>query len=166
VFMGIMSDLLIGELARRAAVSAPTIRYYEEIGLLLPSSRSAAGYRRYSRAALEELRFIGKAQALGFSLSEVREVLELSRSGQTPCARVLSLARQHLDTLDARIHQLQRFRDRLASELTKWDGRRTPTCRGLCEVIASAAEGDWVEEVRPRLGPHQRGRRRPRDTRV
>lgn len=82
-----MAGVLIGELAREAGVSAPTVRYDEEIGLLPPSSRTSGGYRRYTDAALHELRFIRKAQGPGFSLDEIREILKLSRTGETPCAQ-------------------------------------------------------------------------------
>src|SRR5918996_3065646 len=115
--MAKMSGLLIGEVAQRAGVSAPTVRYYEEIGLLPPARRSTAGYRRYSEDTVEELRFIRKAQALGFSLDEIAEILRLSRSGKTPCSHVLSLAHQHLAAVEERIRQLQQFKDHLAAEL-------------------------------------------------
>lgn len=91
-----MAGLLIGDVARRIGVSAPTIRYYESLGLLTTPGRSTAGYRRYTEAAVEELRFIKKAQGLGFSLDEVGEILTLTRAGRTPCAEVLSLGHQHL----------------------------------------------------------------------
>ena len=133
-----MAGLLIGQLAERAGVAAPTIRYYESIGLLAPPRRSAAGYRRYSEGTLEELAFIKKAQALGFSLEEVAEILRLSRAGEAPCDRVLSLAHQQLAAVDERIRQLQSFRDQLAAEVQKWDGKTTPTCDGLCQIITMA----------------------------
>lgn len=133
-----MAGLLIGDVAARTDVAAPTIRYYESIGLLKPPARSSAGYRRYSPDTVEELRFIKKAQALGFSLDEVAEILQLTRSGKTPCSRVLSLAHQHLAAVKERVRQLQQFRDQLAAELAKWDGRTEPTCRGLCQIIATA----------------------------
>ena len=139
--MGTMGGgLLIGEVAQRAGVSPATIRYYEDLGLLPPPARSSTGYRRYSASAVEELRFIRKAQALGFSLEEVSEILTLSRAGKAPCSRVLSLAQQHLAAVDERIRQLERFRGHLAAEIAKWDGTRTPTCRGLCQIIAATAE--------------------------
>ena len=141
-----MSSLLIGDVAERAGVAAPTIRYYESIGLLKPAARSSAGYRRYSEQTVEELRFIKKAQALGFSLDEVGEILTLSRSGKAPCEEVLSLAHQHLSAVDERLRQLHVFRDQLASELVKWDRQKTGvTCDGLCQFIADAAP-----EQRPR----------------
>jgi MerR family transcriptional regulator, mercuric resistance operon regulatory protein len=134
-----MAGLLIGEVAQPAGVSAPTIRYYEEIGLLAKPSRSATGYRRYSESTVQELKFIRKAQALGFSLDEIGEILKLSRSGELPCSHVRSLAHQHLAAVEGRIRQLQQFRDELAAEVTKWDEQQTAiTCEGLCQFIADA----------------------------
>ncbi|MGH9383596.1 MAG: heavy metal-responsive transcriptional regulator [Vicinamibacterales bacterium] len=135
-----MVGLLIGEVAKRAAVSAPTIRYYEELGLLTRALRSSAGYRRYLDGTIEELRFIRKAQALGFSLDEIGEILKLSRAGRTPCSHVLDLAKRHVTAIEERIRQLTRFRDQLAGEVAKWDGQREPTCQGLCQIIAGASE--------------------------
>ncbi len=134
-----MGGLLIGEVAKRAGVSTATIRYYEELGLLPSPPRSGGGYRRYSEATIEELQFIRKAQALGFSLDEITEILQLSRTGTAPCAHVLSLAHQHLAAVDERIRQLRAFRRQLAAVLTKWEKQRTAvTCSGLCQFIADA----------------------------
>jgi DNA-binding transcriptional MerR regulator len=129
-----MAGFLIGVLAREAGVSAPTVRYYEEVGLLPPSSRTSGGYRRYTDAAVHELRFIRKAQGLGFSLDEIRVILKLSRAGEAQCAEVLTLARRHLKAVDDRIAHLQQFRAHLAGELAKWDGQQSPTCGGLCQM--------------------------------
>ena len=142
-----MSGLLIGDVAERTGLSAPTIRYYESIGLLAPPPRSATGYRRYRETTVEELRFIKKAQALGFSLDEIGEILKLSRAGDTPCAHVLDLSRRHLRAVEDRIQQLTRFRDQLATELAKWDGEREPTCRGLCQIIVGAEEREATGQV-------------------
>jgi MerR family transcriptional regulator, copper efflux regulator len=133
-----MASLLIGDLAERASVSAPTIRYYESIGLLKRPSRSNGGYRRYREGAVQELQFIRKAQALGFTLAEVAEILQLTRSGKAPCERVFVVARQHLASIDGRIRQLQAFRDHLAAELAKWDGRTGTMRNGVCQIIATA----------------------------
>lgn len=149
-----MSTLLIGDVAQRTGLTAPTIRYYESIGLLTPPVRSATGYRRYSASSVDELLFVRKAQSLGFSLVEIAEILRLTREGRTPCARVLDLARHHLDLVDERIAQLTRFRSRLASEIGRWNARSEATCTGLCEIIASASD-----DVNP---PLPLGRR-PRD---
>ena len=149
-----MAGLLIGDVAERTGLRAPTIRYYESIGLLAPAPRSATGYRRYSETTVEELRFIRKAQALGFSLEEIGEILTLSRAGDTPCSHVLDLSRRHLSAVEERIQQLARFRDQLAAELAKWDGTKEPTCRGLCQIISSA---EVRETDTPRLDLRAQG---------
>ena len=130
--------MLIGEVAKLTDVTSATIRYYEEIGLLTAPPRSLGGYRRYSQSTIEEIRFIKKAQGLGFSLDEISEILKLSRAGAAPCAHVLDLAQRHLDAVEQRIQQLQTFRDQLASEIAKWNGESTPICEGLCQIITSA----------------------------
>jgi DNA-binding transcriptional MerR regulator len=130
--------MLIGDVAPQADVTPATIRYYEEIGLLTPPPRSEGGYRRYSESTVEELLFIRKGQSLGFSLEEISEILKLSRAGAAPCAHVLELARKNLAAAEERIAQIQAFRDRLAGEIAKWDGKSMPTCDGLCQIINSA----------------------------
>lgn len=151
-----MGVLLIGDVAERAGVPTATIRYYESIGLLKRAPRASSGYRRYSEQTVEELRFVKKAQALGFSLDEVAEILQLSRSGKKPCAQVLSLGHEHLAAVDERIRQLQAFRDQLASELARWDQQDAGvTCDGLCQFIADSEPS--VTSVK--FSPETAGRR-------
>lgn len=133
-----MAGLLIGDVAERTGLSAPTIRYYESIGLVKPPARSDAGYRRYSDTTIQELAFIKKAQALGFSLDEIAEILKLSRAGTAPCEHVLDLAQRHLAAVDERIRHLTAFRKQLAAEIGKWRGKRQPSCGGLCQIIETA----------------------------
>ena len=140
----------ISDVAKQAGVSTPTIRYYEEIGLLPKPSRSSAGYRRYTDSTVEELQFIRKAQAIGFSLDEIRQILQLSRAGQKPCGHVLTLAHQHLAAVDERIRRLQKFRKQLAADLAKWDEQKTATtCRGLCQWITEATLTSEDVSARP-----------------
>lgn len=159
-----MAGLRIGDVAARTGLSTPTIRYYESVGLLAAAPRSTAGYRHYSETTVEELRFIKKAQALGFSLDEIGEILTLGRAGETPCSHVLDLAKRHLEAVDERIRQLSRFRPILANEVQKWDGEKQPTCDGLCQIIASAnddASAPVPIELRPRRRGRQTGVKRP-----
>jgi DNA-binding transcriptional MerR regulator len=130
----------IGELARDAGTTPPTIRYYESIGLLAAPTRTEGGYREYSARSRQELLFIRKAQAIGFSLDEIREILDLTRTGQVPCSRVRSIGHRHLAALDDRIVRLQRFRAQLAKEVSRWDAEVTSTCDGLCQWIARLAD--------------------------
>lgn len=151
----VMAGLRIGQAARAAGVTTATIRYYERAGVLSRPPRSAAGYRLYSERGVEELIFIRRAQQIGFSLAEIRELLRLSRSGTAPCSRVLALAEQHLAAADERIRQLRTFRTQLAGAVRRW---RAGQCGfmpgGLCDLIA-------VLHVAPgrasRRGPHGSG---------
>jgi DNA-binding transcriptional MerR regulator len=157
--MSVMAALRIGEVAKRTGMSAPAIRYYESIGLLRAPERSAAGYRRYPESAVAELLFVRKAQLLGFSLDEIGGILQLSRAGEAPCARVRSLAREHLGALDERIRQLQRFRDQLAGELATWNGRGASGAR-VCRFIEAAEPDATIPPVNLRLHDRRRGARR------
>lgn len=130
--------MLIGDLAKRSDITPATIRYYEELGLLTPPSRSDAGYRHYTDATVEELQFIKKGQGLGFSLEEIGEILKISRAGEAPCAHVIDLAERNLAAAEKRIQGLQAFRDRLAAQIARWKGTTTCNAGGLCEIISSA----------------------------
>lgn len=134
--------MLIGELARQAAVKPQTVRYYESLGLLSRAERRPSGYRSYEAKALEELRFIRKAQSLGFSLEDVRQILELARAGRAPCARVLTIAEQHVADLEKRIMQLCELRDDLAAAVSQWrDGGMPQRCAAtLCGLISGVAD--------------------------
>lgn len=107
-----MTLMGIGAIAKRAGVGIDTVRYYERAGLLDPSQRLASGYRRYSDAEVTRLRFIRRAQALGFSLKEIQELLALST--RRDVARVKRTAEAKLRDIDERIAELRRVRDGLA----------------------------------------------------
>lgn len=133
-----MPPLNIGEIAERAGVTAPTVRYYESIGLLKKPARSNAGYRRYSEATVAELGFINKARALGFSLEEIGEIVQLTRSGRRPCARVIDLAKTRLADVDGQMRKLAAFRTQLATEISRWEGPGAPAGEGMCQMIQSS----------------------------
>ena len=107
-----MDTIGIGTLARRAGVSIDTVRYYERGGLLAPKTRLASGYRRYSELEVARLRFIRRAQALGFSLKEVKELLALSNLRDV--GRVKRAAQAKLADVEERIASLERVRKGLA----------------------------------------------------
>ena len=108
-----MESMGIGNLAKHAGVGIDTVRYYERSGLLTPSQRLASGYRRYTSLELARLRFIRRAQALGFTLNEVRELLALS--AKRDVARVKRSAQAKLDDVDGKIAALQKIREGLAT---------------------------------------------------
>lgn len=107
-----MESIGIGALAKRAGVGIDTVRYYERAGLLAPRTRLSSGYRRYSELELARLRFIRRAQALGFTLKEVSELLALS--AKRDVARVKRSAQAKLADVERRISELERVRTGLA----------------------------------------------------
>jgi len=107
-----VSERTIGELAREAGVNVETVRYYERRGLLEQPPRRGSGYRRYGDDVLWQLAFIGRAKQLGFTLTEIRELLGAGRPG--PAADVLAAARDKLAKVDTELEQLATRRARLA----------------------------------------------------
>jgi DNA-binding transcriptional MerR regulator len=103
----------IRDVARASGVPAKTIRYYEAIGLLPPATRAANNYRRYQAADVERLRFIASARSLGFSLSDIAEVLAARGQGVAPCDRVLGVLDERLGQLDRHIAGLLALREDL-----------------------------------------------------
>jgi MerR family mercuric resistance operon transcriptional regulator len=105
------SKLTIGDLAREADVNVETIRYYETLGLLRQPSKPTRGWRRYGAEAAQRLRFIKRAQRLGFTLADIKALLGLraSESSRT-CANVARRATEKLAEIDGRIRDLQAMR--------------------------------------------------------
>ena len=163
--------MLIGELARRAGVKPQTVRYYESLGLLSRPGRSPSGYRSYSPIAIEELGFVHKAQSLGFSLEEIKQILDLGRAGRAPCASVLAIADGHLANLAWRIAQLTDLRQQLTQAVQRWKEGGVPArCAStLCGLINEVGEDRPLPEERRsgsptrvanRMMPSPRARRR------
>src|SRR6185312_2591351 len=115
-----MDSIGIGSLAKQAGVRIDTVRYYEKNGLLKPSTRLASGYRRYGQTEVARLRFIRRAQALGFTLKEVRDLLALS--AQKDVMRVKKSAQAKLDDVNERIASLERIRDGLSTLIAACPG--------------------------------------------
>lgn len=92
--------VFIGTLAKNAGVSVDTIRYYEKIGLLPVADRTQSGYRTYGPLARNRLIFIQKAQKLGFSLDEIKRVLDQRGTGELPCDAVIAMAQTRLNAVE------------------------------------------------------------------
>lgn len=97
----------IGRLGQAAGVKVPTIRYYEQIGLLPEADRSAGNQRLYNRATLDRLAFVRHARELGFSLEAIRDLLSLSDKPDQSCAAADAIAKAQLNAVQARIARLK-----------------------------------------------------------
>ncbi len=111
-----METLAIGEVARRAGVSGPTMRYYESVGLL-PAPLRVNGRRRYDESAVQRLCIIRFAQAAGFTLGEIRELFQGFPAGTAPTTRWQSLAQRKLVELDAQLARIEVMRGLLREGL-------------------------------------------------
>ena len=126
--------LTIGPLAHAAGVAVSTVRFYERQGLVGPEDRSSAGYRFFSRETVQRVRFIRRAQELGFTLREVRDVLRLSDEPELiTFDDVASQVADKLVELDQRILELGRMRDALA--LLVETGPTHPRCPVIDAVV-------------------------------
>ena len=112
-----------GALAKAAGVSPDTIRHYERIGVLPRAARTAAGYRVYPASAVERVRVVQRALRIGFTLTELTEVLKARDTGGAPCRRVYDLASEKLAGIRSDIATLRRMEKYLTSVLSEWEGR-------------------------------------------
>ena len=115
--------LKIGELARRAGVTAKAIRFYERKRILPPAKRAANGYRLYGEDAAEMLRFIKQASGLGLTLAEIKDIFVIRQGGRPPCTHVHQLLRDKADELDRKLKDLVDVRERIRRSLSSWSRR-------------------------------------------
>lgn len=128
-------NMAIGELARRTAVKVPTIRFYEQIGLLAAPPRTEGNQRRYGKAEVDRLNFIRHARELGFEIDDIRELLAMSSEPQASCHAVDSIARNHLAEVERRIASLEALRGELSRMIRECGHGRVCDCR-IVEALA------------------------------
>jgi MerR family transcriptional regulator, mercuric resistance operon regulatory protein len=121
-----MINMTIGALARAAAVHVETIRYYQRRGLLHAPKRQSGSVRRYGEAAVKRLRFVRRAQELGFTLEEISTLIQL---GETPdCRGARNLAAKKLEIVESRLNDLVRMRAALEVLVKHCDNRSKRSC--------------------------------------
>lgn len=142
----------IGELAGACGVSRDTVRFYERERLLPQPRRSAAGYRLYGDNEVERVRFIRRAQAMGLTLEDIRELLRVQRL-RTPdqCRRVGARLRARIEAVDERIAQLRSFREELVRNLHRCE--RAEAEESCCPVVL-----DLAGTRKPSVAPAARAR--------
>ena len=135
--MMMTETLTIGALARQASINPRTLRYYERIGLLVPSARTYAGYRLYTDQDAGRLSFIRRAQALGLSPTEIA----LREAGTTPCRHVSAVARAKAATIEERIVELAALRDELTRLADRAEAVDAACVEGssICLAVEGAA---------------------------
>lgn len=145
-------SLYIGEVARQIGINPKTIRYYEEINLLPESERIENNYRVYSKDIAQRLNFIKKAQSLGFTLREIKEILTLRDKGVKPCNHVQELLKQRIIDLDQKLSELTSLRRELEKLEDSWTKMKTVNDHGdggICPQIEGT--GGRLKKSRPKL---------------
>ena len=135
--------LQIGTAAKVTGLTIDTIRFYQKSGLLRPPTRTAAGYRLFTDAEIADLQFIARAQDLGFSLAEIKEIVLLRNENGRACPEVRALIRRKLQNVRQKITALRQIESELARGLSACDRalkRRTAAECG-CPVIEEIATG-------------------------
>lgn len=128
--------LTIGKLGASAGVKVPTIRYYEQIGLLPEAERSAGNQRLYGRTAFDRLAFIRHARDLGFPLEAIRDLLSLSDNPDQPCAAADAVAKAQLAEVESRLARLTALKLELERMVAQCAGGRIADCR-VIEVLSN-----------------------------
>jgi MerR family transcriptional regulator, copper efflux regulator len=138
-----------GALAKLAGVSADTLRHYERKGVLARPRRAANGYRQYPAEALQRVRLIRRALAVGFTLDELANILQVRDSGGAPCHEVRVLAATKLSNIETQLRELAVLRDELQVTLKDWDSRLAQRAPGTRASLLESLAADESNEVRP-----------------
>ena len=138
-----METLKIGQLAREAGLGVETVRFYERRGLIADPPRRASGYRQYPQETVARLRFIRRAKELGFSLNEIKELLDLRVSPEIPKVEVKRTALVKIADLEERIAMLERMK-RALEEITAACSGEVPA--GSCLILDALESGPSEEE--------------------
>lgn len=121
-------SLSIGEVAAMAGVNVQTLRFYERRGLIEEPPRGASGYREYPEDSIRRIRFIKRAQDLGFALAEVQQLLRLRDDPGMPCSKVQTTARAKMDEIDEKLRRLRAMRAALNDLVTSCAANRAHHC--------------------------------------
>lgn len=138
-------QLFIGELARQIGINPKTVRYYEDINLLPKSKRGENNYRIYSKDTLNRLIFIKKAQSLGFTLREIKEIISLRERGFKPCSHVQDLLKQRVADLEQKLAELTTLKRELKKLEDEW------TTMQIVEDDIAGGICPQIEKVKVRL---------------
>lgn len=117
-----------GKLALLTGCNIETIRYYEQIGLLPPPRRSEGGHRLYGQDLLKRLNFVRRSRDLGFTIEEVRGLLDLVDGGKYTCAQVEALALEHVRDIQRKIADLKKLKNVLEAMAAQCSGNKVPAC--------------------------------------
>lgn len=135
-----MTKMTIGTIAKKAGVKVETIRFYERRGLIAqPARPEGSGFRHYPNDVVRRIRFIRRAQNVGFSLSEIDELLSLKANPQTDCADIRARAQAKLEEVESKILSLKRVREALKEMI---DACPASGALRVCSILDALDERD------------------------
>lgn len=137
--LGTEVELTIGALAERTGCSVPTIRYYEEIGLIPPARRRPSGHRVYRQDAVEQLTLIRHCRDFGFPIEQVRELVSLSQSQERDCVETLEIAQAQLKAVRAKLSELRTLERSLARFAQSCSERCAGGPAAQCSILKDMA---------------------------
>lgn len=127
----IFMDLSIGKLSKQVGCKVPTIRYYEQIGLLAKPLRTNGNQRRYAKSHIQQLEFIRHARELGFSIDSIRQLMAMNDDGSGREHFADDVARKHLEDIEQKIAQLSLLRDEMKEMLVACESGANHRCKVL-----------------------------------
>ncbi len=138
------ADMTVGELAKRSKVTTETIRHYTDKGLLWPKRNPANGYKIFQEADVVRVRFICQAKQLGFSLSEVGQILFHADQGNSPCSDVRDIVQTRIKENRLRLDELLALQTRMEGALDQWRAMpdQLPDGDSICHLIESVAKSE------------------------
>lgn len=125
----------IGALANATGVKVPTIRYYEQVGLMPPAPRTSSNRRLYGERDVARLRFIRHARELGFEVDDIKQLLSFVTEPSRSCSEVDAIARDHLNSIDSRIRRLKALRKEVSRMIESCGQGTVAKCR-IIDVLA------------------------------
>ena len=153
-----MSAITVSELARMATVSPDAVRYYARTGLFAPERNPVNGYREFSASDVRRLRFIRRAQSLGFSLVEIATIIQTAKQRKSPCPLARDIIKKHIAEAGEELEHLIYLRDRMKKAMAEW--RRMPDGIPDGDEICRLIEATGEEDAEPPRRLHRYGGRR------
>ena len=137
--------MLVQEIADITDVTAETVRYYTRIGLLNPEQKAENGYREYDQQDLERLRFVRNARHLGFTVRDIKQILDHAELGNSPCPLVREIIQERVEELQHQIEREQKLLARMKTAMSAWkemeDG--VPDGHTVCSLIEKVSATSW-----------------------
>jgi len=134
-------SITIGDAAAQSGLPVKTVRYYDEINLVSPSSRSAAGYRQYNSGELHKLSFVKRARSFGFSVDDCRQLLSLFEDQSRSSREVKAFASRRLEEIEAKMRDMQALHAELKALALRCPGNDGPDCPILKSLASENANG-------------------------